>query len=90
VAGFGEGWILVGEGGGDGSDEAASWAAVVVWLGSSESVEGKAIMETLTLFESFGEADLRVYCIGANALPVAGGDGGGEGREEDARARLED
>jgi hypothetical protein len=60
---------------------------------SESSPEGNATSETLG---SLMAADLRVYCIGPNEplpLPLAvhaGGEGGGDGREEDARARLED
>jgi hypothetical protein len=58
---------------------------------SESSLEGKATIEILA---SLRAADFRVYCIGPNEpLPLvvhAGGDGGGDGREEAARARLED
>jgi len=59
---------------------------LLLGLGAASS-EGKA---TRDIF-SFGAADLRVYCIGVNApLPIAGGEGGGDGRDEAARARLFD
>jgi hypothetical protein len=60
---------------------------------SESSLEGNATSETLG---SWMAADLRVYCIVPNELlplPLAvhaGGEGGGDGREEAARARLDD
>lgn len=75
----------VGEGGGDAIVEEEGDGGGGEGGGEPSSSVGKAIL--------ISRADLSVYCIGPKLpipLPTAGGDGGGDGREEAARARLED